>query len=84
MLIGMKMRGFAGIIVAAIGVVVGVILLFSVVQPVLNTAITSTSSNLGGYSTAQVVANQLPTLNAVAALVLIAGLAIGAFAFGRG
>ena len=77
-------RGFVGIIVAAVGVVVGIVLLFSVVQPVLNQAITSVSSNLTGYPTAIAVANQLPTMNAVAGLVLIAGLAIGAFAFGRG
>ena len=72
-------RGFTGFIVAAVGVVVAIILLYAVVQPVINTQIQSTSANLAGYATAQTVSLQLPVFVALTALVTLAALAISAF-----
>lgn len=72
-------RGVAAIVGIAIAIVLGAVLLLQVVQPVLNSAITSSATNLSGYSAAQTVANQLPTLNVVGLLVIIAGAALVAF-----
>ena len=83
-------RGFEGIVVMSIGLIVATIMLASVIQPVINSqfALNSNCSqngpaclnNLTNYQTAQVVANQLPTLNMVALLVMVAGAVLGVFA----
>jgi hypothetical protein len=80
----MKMKGIVQLFAAAIGVVILLIVVFAVLQPVTNSMITSTSSNLGGYSTANTVAQQLPTFNVLVGLAMLAALVLGAFTlFGR-
>lgn len=62
-----------------IAAMIGVIILFSVVLPVVNTGITSTSANLTGYTGALQVAQQTPlilvlTLFTAVAVVVIRSL----------
>lgn len=72
-------------IAALVGVVILIIVILAVLQPVTNTMIISPAANLGGYTTALTVAQQLPTFNLLVALALLAAIVIAAISFfGRG
>ena len=63
----------------ALTVVLGVILIFSVVLPTMNTGITSTSANLSGYTGATGVAQASYVVTILSVLALAAGAVIAFF-----
>lgn len=75
-----RKHGQAGIVGGVVTVIIGVILIFSALLPILNTQITSTSANLGGYTGANTIAQTLPLFAVLGALLLI----VGTFLFMRG
>ena len=74
-------RGFGNLMAVALTIVIGVILIYSVVLPVMNTGITGTTANLGGYTGAYGVANAGYIITVLCILALAAG---GVLAFFRG
>ena len=74
----MKM-GFAQLMAVALTFVLGVILIFNVVLPVLNTGITGTSANLTGYTGASGVASASYIIAVLAVLALAAGVVLAFF-----
>lgn len=72
-------RGFAQLMAVALTFVLGVILIFNVVLPVLNTGITGTSANLTGYTGANGVASASYIISVLAVLALAAGVVLAFF-----
>lgn len=62
-----------------IGAMIAVIILFSVVLPVVNTGVTSTASNLTGYTGALQVAQQVPLILVLTLFVAVAVVILRAF-----
>lgn len=85
----MPKRGFDGMMMNIIGVVIAIIMIYTVIQPVTNSMILpnaannapgqATFNNLSAYSTGYLVSQQLPTFISIVGLVVIAGLAISMF-----
>lgn len=76
----MKFRGVLLQLPAVfIAAMIAVIILFSVVLPVVNTGIISTSSNLTGYTGALQVAQQVPLILVLTLFVAIAVVIIRSF-----
>ena len=65
-----------GFLVSIVGATVGLIVLMAVLIPVSNSIVMQLNDSGGA---AAIIAQQIPTLNAVVALVIISGLAIGSF-----
>lgn len=67
-----SLKGFGGILVVLLSVLIGIILIMVVVVPVTKTAITT--ANLSG--TDSTVANTIPTFLVIGGLVLAAGVSL--------
>ena len=71
-------------IAAIVGLVIAVIVMYTIAMPVTNSLIgpqnvNTSSVNVAGYPTAQLISNQLPTFIGLTVLVTIASVAIMAF-----
>jgi hypothetical protein len=73
-----SLKGFGGLLVILLSVLIGIILIMVVVVPVTKTAITS--ANLSG--TDLTVANTIPTFLVIGGLVLAAGVSLYAMVAG--
>jgi hypothetical protein len=77
----MAKRGIVEMMQLIIGAVLVIIVIFTVVGPIINSAAATNQSmnyqgNLTNYATAQVITQQLPTFNVLVGLAVIAGLVL--------